>query len=90
MAASLDTGALRYERFFQTSGDLLCALDPAGRFVRVNEAFHELLGYPEERLLEEDFAGFLHPDDVASVQPFFRRAKEAACCACRCAFAMPT
>jgi rsbT co-antagonist protein RsbR len=73
MAVSLDTGALRYERFFQTSGDLLCALDPAGRFVRANESFHELLGYTEGLLLERDFAGLLHPDDAASVQPFLQK-----------------
>ena len=64
MAVSLDSGALRYERFFQTSGDLLCALDPAGRFVRANEAFLELL----ER------KGWLLPRDVLKTTLILERA----------------
>ncbi|MEO5731786.1 MAG: PAS domain S-box protein [Byssovorax sp.] len=75
MAASLDTGALRYERFFQASGDILCVLDPAGRFVRTNKAFHESLGHPEEHLLEEGFASLLHPDDAPSVRLFLQKSE---------------
>ncbi|MFS8071010.1 MAG: PAS domain S-box protein, partial [Byssovorax sp.] len=75
MAASLDTGALRYERFFQASGDLLCVLDRVGRFVRTNRAFHESLGHAEELLLEEDFASLLHPDDAASVRLFLQKSE---------------
>ena len=72
MATSFDTDAIQYERFFAASGDALCVLDLAGRFVRANEAFHEVLGYPESALLAEDFAGLLHPDDAAAVRLFLQ------------------
>jgi rsbT co-antagonist protein RsbR len=64
------TGTLHYERFFQTSGDLLCVLDTAGRFVRANDAFHDVLGYPEKTLLGADFVSFVHPDEAAATRTF--------------------
>jgi rsbT co-antagonist protein RsbR len=73
MALQLDRGALDYERFFQTSGDLLFVLDPKGRFIRANEAFRTLLGYPEELLLEKGFVGLLHPEDTGLVQTFVQQ-----------------
>ena len=70
MASSLDAGALHYERFFQTSGDLLCVLDTAGRFVRANDAFHDVLGYPESTLLGVDLVSVVHPEDAAETRTF--------------------
>lgn len=67
---TLDADAIRYERFFQTSGDLLCVLDPAGRFVRANEAFREVLGYPENALIGEAFVSIVDQDDGAMVRAF--------------------
>jgi rsbT co-antagonist protein RsbR len=71
MVPTLDTGALRYERFFETSTDFLCVLDLAGRFVRANDTFHVVLGYPATTLIGRDFAGLVHPDDAAAVRAFF-------------------
>ncbi len=76
MAPTLDAGALHYERFFQTSGDLLCVLDPTGRFVRANEAFREVLGYPEETLIGEDFVGVVHQEEAAEVRAFLHESGE--------------
>ena len=76
MAASFEPSALLYKRFFQTSGDALCVLDSAGRFERTNDAFHEMLGYPEELLLGDGFAGLIHPGDAESVQSFLEERGE--------------
>jgi rsbT co-antagonist protein RsbR len=70
MAPPPGTDALRYERFFQTSGDLLCVLDTEGRFQRSNEAFHDVLGYPEETLLGTGLLRIVHPEDAAQAQTF--------------------
>jgi rsbT co-antagonist protein RsbR len=45
-------------------------LDTAGRFARANDAFHDVLGYPEETLLGADFAGIVHPEDVVETLTF--------------------
>jgi PAS domain S-box-containing protein len=37
-----------------------------GRFLRVNLAFCEFFGLPEERMLELDFQAITHPDDLAA------------------------
>ncbi|MCL4524653.1 MAG: PAS domain S-box protein [Acidobacteria bacterium] len=39
--------------------------NPAGRFVRVNRAFSEIIGYGEQELLDRDFQSITHPDDLA-------------------------
>jgi len=47
----------------------MTVLDPGGRWVRVNQALTQLLGYTEEQLLGLDFIAVTHPDDrVASEQ----------------------
>ena len=67
--------AVRYERFFQTSGDRLCVLDPAARFLHANEAFRDVLGYPESVLLGEGFARVLHEDDSAELRAFLEKSE---------------
>jgi diguanylate cyclase (GGDEF)-like protein/PAS domain S-box-containing protein len=42
----------------------VCLLDDDGRFVEVNEAFAELLGYPQEELLQSTYRRLVHPDEV--------------------------
>lgn len=63
---------LRYERFFETSGDLLCVLDGDGRFLRANNPFVYVLGYPAATLTGEDFTGLIHGEDAASVRDLVR------------------
>ncbi|MDC0740488.1 STAS domain-containing protein [Polyangium mundeleinium] len=60
-----------YERFFQTSGDLLGVLAWDGRFVQGNRAFRDVLGYVEEALIGQSFSAIVHPDDAAEVRAFF-------------------
>ncbi|MDI1442778.1 PAS domain S-box protein [Polyangium sp. 6x1] len=66
-----DVRPLAYERFFETSGDLLCVLDREGRFVQANRAFRDVLGYVEEALVGQPFAAIVHPEEAAEVRAFF-------------------
>jgi two-component system cell cycle sensor histidine kinase/response regulator CckA len=51
------------ERFFQISVDLLCIADLEGRFIRVNPAFEQTLGYTAAELTGQPYITFVHPDD---------------------------
>jgi PAS domain S-box-containing protein len=54
----------RYRRIIETVNDGVYAVDSAGRFTMVNEAYAELLGYDREELLGEPVTAFVS-DDVA-------------------------
>ena len=41
-------------------------VQPDGKFVKVNPAMCQLLGYTEQELLERDFQGLTHPDDLSA------------------------
>ncbi|WP_435320333.1 PAS domain S-box protein [Haloarchaeobius sp. TZWSO28] len=49
----------RYEAVIQMVGDGIYALDEEGRFVTVNDAYTELLGYDREALIGEPAARFI-------------------------------
>jgi diguanylate cyclase (GGDEF)-like protein/PAS domain S-box-containing protein len=46
----------------------VCLLDDDGLFVEVNEAFAELLGFPQTELLQTKYADLVHPDDTEAEQ----------------------
>lgn len=52
------------ERFFAVSLDMLCIADTQGRFLRVNQAFERILGYPVSAIEGQQFLDFVHPDDI--------------------------
>ncbi|WP_051690075.1 PAS domain S-box protein [Pelobacter seleniigenes] len=56
----------QFFKFFQTSTDLMCMANPNGRFMKINPAFTEVLGYSESELLSKDIIEFIHPDDKQS------------------------
>jgi PAS domain S-box-containing protein len=60
-----DVKAAREEldRFFSLSLDLLCIADQTGRFVRVNPAWQQVLGWTPEELTAVPYAEFVHPED---------------------------
>ncbi len=57
-----DTAALT-ERFFQHAPDMLCVVDCAGRFRRVNPAWQHALGYTPDELEGCAAGDIAHPDD---------------------------
>jgi diguanylate cyclase (GGDEF)-like protein/PAS domain S-box-containing protein len=58
-----DRLAIESSRWFALSNGLLCVADRHGRFVRVNPAWTEALGYSERELLSRPSAELVHPDD---------------------------
>lgn len=52
-----------FERFFNYSNELLCIASLEGRFLHINDAFVETLGYDREHLLSRNFIEFVHPED---------------------------
>jgi PAS domain S-box-containing protein len=57
---------LELESFFTVSLDLLCIADVEGRFLRLNKAWEDVLGYTTSELEKEPFLAFVHPDDIDS------------------------
>lgn len=54
---------VQYERFFDLSIDLLCIVDAAGNFTRVNPAFERVTGFSAAELTASPYLTFIHPDD---------------------------
>lgn len=50
-------------RFFELSPDMFCIADKTGFFVRINDNFTKVLGYPKDELLSKPFLSFVHEDD---------------------------
>lgn len=51
------------QHLFHAIPDILCLVDYQGRFLRMNRAGCELLGYSEEEILYHSCVEFVHPDD---------------------------
>lgn len=64
------------ERFFDLSPDLLCIANLDGFFLRVNDAFTRVLGYPTDVLISRPFLDFVHPDDLAATRQEMARLVE--------------
>ncbi|GEM_PF-776695 len=63
---ALSEKTVELENFFNVNLDLLCIADTTGRFVRVNRAWENILGYSVEDLEARRFLEFVHPDDIAA------------------------
>lgn len=48
---------------YNTIPDLLCVTDFEGKFLKINKAACDLLGYTENEILHQPFNKFVHPDD---------------------------
>lgn len=53
-----------FETLFKLSNDLICVSDIAGNFKKVNPAFHELLGWDLQELLQQSIFDLVLPEDV--------------------------
>jgi diguanylate cyclase (GGDEF)-like protein/PAS domain S-box-containing protein len=49
---------------FESGASGMALSAPDGHFIKVNEALCEMVGYPEEELLQRDFQSITHPDDL--------------------------
>lgn len=58
------TQPLLAESFFDLSPDLLGVFDRKGRFLQVNFAYEQVLGYRPEDLIGQSFEVITHPDDI--------------------------
>ena len=75
-----DKGALQsdLEAFFAVSLSLMTITDLDGRFLRANQAFHELLGHDPASMVGAYAIDYLHPDDIPQTKDAFRRLAEGA------------
>jgi len=54
---------------FENSPDILCIASGANsKFIKVNPAFCNMLGYTEEELTTRPFTDFVHPDDLGNTE----------------------
>ncbi|MFN8080678.1 MAG: response regulator [Kineosporiaceae bacterium] len=53
------------DQLFQLSPELLCLIGIDGRFVQLNPAWSERLGYPAQDLLGRNIVDLVHPEDAA-------------------------
>ncbi|MEO5377103.1 MAG: PAS domain S-box protein [Magnetococcus sp. DMHC-6] len=49
---------------FENATHGMSLLSPDGRFLKVNQAFCDIVGYSDEELLNKDFQRLTHPDDL--------------------------
>ncbi|TVS16449.1 MAG: PAS domain-containing sensor histidine kinase [Gammaproteobacteria bacterium] len=56
------------DRLFNLSPDLLCILDVDGRFLELNPAWEQTLGFPREELLVQPALDLVHPDDQQALR----------------------
>ena len=49
--------------FFNAIPDIICVMDFQGKFLKINNAGCDLLGYSQEDILYHNFEEFAHPDD---------------------------
>jgi PAS domain S-box-containing protein len=62
-AAELHHSEERFQAAFTHGGIGMALVGLDGRFLQVNRAFLELIGYPEKELLEKTFRDITHPED---------------------------
>jgi diguanylate cyclase (GGDEF)-like protein/PAS domain S-box-containing protein len=56
----------RFRRSFDDAAIGMALVGTDGRFLQTNRSLREILGYPEEELLEKSFQDITHPDDLGA------------------------
>ena len=62
--AQLRSSEERFRRAFDDAPSGMALVSPAGRFLKVNHALCEMLGYKDTELLDADFRTLTHPEDL--------------------------
>ncbi|MGH7528687.1 MAG: PAS domain S-box protein, partial [Gemmatimonadales bacterium] len=52
----------RYRDLFDNASDLVCTTTPDGKFLYVNRAWHDGIGYADTELASRNFLDIVHPD----------------------------
>ena len=63
---TLRASEIRFRGAFETAAQGMALVSLEGRFVQVNGALCQMVGYSEAELLATDFQTITHPDDLAS------------------------
>jgi PAS domain S-box-containing protein len=63
----------RYRDLFENANDLIQSVGIDGRFIYVNRAWREKLGYSEEEVAALDLWDIIHPDCISSCQQIFQK-----------------
>jgi len=64
----------RYRDLFDNASDLVCATDRDGRFLYVNQAWHEGIGYSDAELAQLRFGDLVHHESTARYAEVMERA----------------
>jgi len=65
-----------YETFFNLNPDLACIASADGKFLKLNSAWQNTLGYTKEELLSTSYLDFVHPEDLANTKREMERLKQ--------------
>jgi PAS domain S-box-containing protein len=63
----------KYRDLFENASDLIQSVNPQGRFLYVNRAWRETLGYDEEEVAGLNLFDIIHPDSQAHCMEVFQR-----------------
>lgn len=68
----LDLSSIKFQRFFDTSLDLLCIVDNGGKINYLNSRWTDFLGHALDDLINDKFIEFLHPNDVTPTSDMYK------------------
>lgn len=62
----LNNSIEKLNRFFTVTLDLLCIADMEGNFIRLNNSWKDVLGYPLDEIYRHKFFDLIHPEDMSA------------------------
>ena len=61
--ADLESSEKKLSTIFHNSSAAVVTVDQQGHFIKVNEAFCQMIGYPEDEVLNKNWQDLCHPED---------------------------
>jgi PAS domain S-box-containing protein len=71
MEDELKQSEARLKDFLDNATDIIQMIDGAGKFIFVNRAWRQALGYTEEQAMNMNYSEIIHPDHMAQCQRVF-------------------